>query len=74
MSCGVGCRCGSDPLLLWLWCRLAAVALIQLLVWELRHAAGVALEKTKRQKKFKSVFSCCGADRCEPLNVIQTGH
>ena len=27
-SCGVGCRCGSDPLLLWLWCRLAAATLI----------------------------------------------
>ena len=28
MSCGVGRRGGSDPALLWLWCRLAAVALI----------------------------------------------
>ena len=28
VSCGVGCRCGSDPSLLWLWRRLAAVALI----------------------------------------------
>ena len=26
MSCGVGRRRGSDPVLLWLWCRLAAVA------------------------------------------------
>ena len=26
MSCGVGHRCGLDPTLLWLWCRLAAVA------------------------------------------------
>ena len=25
MSCGVGCRCSSDPTLLWLWCRLAAI-------------------------------------------------
>ena len=25
-SCGVGHRCGSDPLLLWLWCRPAAIA------------------------------------------------
>ena len=23
MICGVGCRCGSDPALLWLWCRAA---------------------------------------------------
>ena len=25
---GVGCRCGLDPALLWLWCRPAATALI----------------------------------------------
>ena len=28
LSCGVGCRCGSDPVLLWLWCRTAAAALM----------------------------------------------
>ena len=26
VSCGVGCRRGSDPTLLWLWRRLAATA------------------------------------------------
>ena len=26
VSCGVGCRRGLDPVLLWLWCRLAATA------------------------------------------------
>ena len=26
MSCGVGCRCGSDATWLWQWYRLAAVA------------------------------------------------
>ena len=26
VSCGVGCRWGSDPSLLWLWCRTTAVA------------------------------------------------
>ena len=35
MSCGVGHRHGLDKALLWLWFRLAAAALIQLLVWEL---------------------------------------
>ena len=39
--------------LLWLWCRPAATALIQLLAWEPPYAVGVAL---KRQKKF--VYSC----------------
>ena len=34
MSCGVGLRGGSDPVLLWLWTRLAAIALIQPLAWE----------------------------------------
>ena len=33
--CGVGYRCCSDPVLLWLWCRLAAVALIRPRAWEL---------------------------------------
>ena len=28
VSCDVGCRCGSDLVLLCLWCRRAAVALI----------------------------------------------
>ena len=37
MSFGVGRRHGSDPVLLQLWSRPAAVALIQLLAWELPH-------------------------------------
>jgi len=51
MSCGVGCRQGSDPTLLWLWCRLTAIAPIRPLAWEPPYAVGVALEKAKRQKK-----------------------
>jgi len=53
MSCGVGRRHGSDPALLWLWCRLAVTALIRSLAWEPPYATGVALEKTKRPKKKK---------------------
>ena len=34
-NCGVGQRCGSDLELIWLWCRLAAAALIQPLAQEL---------------------------------------
>ena len=37
-----------DPVLLWLWCRVAVAAPIRPLAWELPHAAGVAL---RRQKK-----------------------
>ena len=35
MSCGVGHRHGLDPTLLWLWHRLAAIAPIWPLAWEL---------------------------------------
>ena len=45
MSCGVGHRRGLDLGLLWLWCSLAATALIQSLVWELLYATLVALKK-----------------------------
>ena len=51
MSCGVGCRQGSDPTLLWLWCRPAVTAPIRPLAWEPPCAAGVALEKDKKTKK-----------------------
>ena len=47
LSYGVGHRCDSDPVLLWLWCRPAATALIRPLVWEPPYAADVALKKIK---------------------------
>jgi len=53
MSCGVGCRLGSDPALLWLWRRPAAPAPIRPLAWEPPHASKVAQEMAKRQKKKK---------------------
>ena len=42
---GVGCRYSLDPTLLWLWCRLAAIAPIGPLAWELPYATGDALKK-----------------------------
>ena len=51
MSCGVVGSFGSDPVLLWLWCRPAATALIRHLAWELPYAAEVALEMAKRLNK-----------------------
>ena len=51
MSCGAGCRRGSDSELLWLWCRLAAVALIRPLAWERPYATGVALKTKKANLK-----------------------
>ena len=52
MSCGVGCRSGLDLILLWLWRRLAAIALIRPLAWEPPYASGTALKS--KQKKFKN--------------------
>ena len=53
LSCGIGCRRGSDPTLLWLWCRPAAIAPIRPLAWEPPYFAGAAQEMAKRQKKKK---------------------
>ena len=53
MSCGVGCRHSSDPALLWLWCRPAAVALIRPLAREPPYAMGTAQEMAKKTKKKK---------------------
>ena len=43
----VGHRRGSDPVLLWLWYRPAAVALIWPLAWELLYAKSLALKSNK---------------------------
>ena len=51
MSCGVGHRCGLDLVLLWMWCRPAATALIGPLAWEPPYALGTALKRLKDQKK-----------------------
>ena len=56
VSCGVGCRRGSDPALLWLWCRLVATAPIGPLAWEPPYAAGAAQEIAKRPKKKKKKY------------------
>ena len=51
MSCGVGHKHDSDLLLLWLWCRMAAIALTQPLAWELPYATGAAQKRQKKKKK-----------------------
>ena len=50
MSCGVGQRCGSDLVLLWLWHRPATTAPIRPLAWEPPYAAA-ALKGQKDKKK-----------------------
>ena len=49
MSCGVGCTLGSDPTLLWLWCRLVATAQIGPLAWEPPYAMGATLKRQKNK-------------------------
>ena len=51
MNCGVGRRHGWDPVLLWLWCRLAAIAPIEPLAWEPPCAVGVDLQNNQVQRK-----------------------
>ena len=41
----------KDPVLLWLWYRPAAVALIGLLAWEPPYAAGSVLKRKKKKRK-----------------------
>ena len=45
MICGVDSRLGTDPELLWLWHRPAAVALILPLALELPYAMDAALKR-----------------------------
>ena len=47
VSCGAGHRHGSDPELLWLWYRPAAVAPTRPLAWEPPNASCVVLGKKK---------------------------
>ena len=54
MSGGVGWSCGLDLVLLRLWRRPAATALIRPLAWELPHAVSLApRSKTNKQKQKK---------------------
>ena len=56
----------KDPVLLWLWCRLAAAAPIRLLAWELPCATGAALNKGKKEKKRKEKKKCV----CKPITSV----
>ena len=51
MSCGVGRRHCSDPVLLWLWCRSKATAPIGPLAWEPPYATNAALKKKSKKKQ-----------------------
>ena len=49
MSCAVGRKHGSDPMLLWLWCRPASTAPIQPLAWEPPYTSCAALKGQKTE-------------------------
>ena len=51
VSCDVGHRWDLDPMLLWLWRRLAALAPIRPLAWEPEYAMGEVLKSKKEKKK-----------------------
>ena len=53
MSCGVGGRFSLDLVLLWLWRRPVATALIQPLAWELPYIVGVALKRKKQKQNLR---------------------
>ena len=55
MSCGVGSRHSSDPLLLWLWHRSVATAPIRPLAWEPPYAASVAVKD--KMKKDRNILT-----------------
>ena len=73
MSYGVGQRRGSDPELLWQWCRLASVAPIRPLAWETPYAAGAALkrQKTEEKKNQKNTNSKRYAPQCSQQYYLQ---
>ena len=87
VSCGVGHRSSLDPVLLWLWCRPAAVVLIRPLAWDPHmYATGAALKRRKTKKFFKLkiklsqldyglVHQIPGTSRCpwDVRGIVRTG-
>ena len=75
MSCGVGCRGGLDPALLWLWSRPAATAPTGPLAWEPLYVMEGAQKKEEKQKKKKKLaLSNIGEDvECLELSSIAGG-
>ena len=51
MSCDVDCRLSSDPIFLWLWCRLATAALNRPLAWEPPYARCATLKRKKIKER-----------------------
>ena len=58
MSCGVGCRCGSDLALL--WHRPVATAPIRHPAWEPPYAMDAALKKQQKKDVIYVCVCVCG--------------
>ena len=75
MSSGVGHRCGSDLVALWLWYRLVATAPVGTLVWEPPYAIGTALKRREKKKqskiKQKQENNKCSQD-CREIGTLCT--
>ena len=67
VSCDVGHRGGSDPTLLWLWCRPAVAATIQPLAWELPCATSAALKSKKKEEEEEEETHAYAYDICTPF-------
>ena len=63
-SCGVGCRWNLDPMLLWLWCRPATVALIRPLAWESPYATSAPPPKKREILTINPVAPWNPRDMC----------
>ena len=67
MTCGVGRKSDSDLVVLWLWCRPAAVAPIRPLAWEPPHAVGATPKGKNKQTKKKGKTRL--KSQCETYNL-----
>ena len=50
-KCSKDYRCGSDPVLLWPWCRLAVAALVLPLAWKLPYVASTAVKRKEKKQE-----------------------
>ena len=65
------CRHGSNHELLWLWCRLAAIAIIRPLTWEPPYSTGEALKWLKKEKRVKMMnFMLCKCTSMKKLTFV----
>ena len=69
MSCDVGRRHGLDLVLLWLWYRRAAAALMQPLTWEPPYAMDAALKKRKTKTKKQTNKTKNGVPIITKINI-----